>query len=67
MEMVGNSEVSSSGNKGGTAVLEWRVLSEGVTVGLVQAVDCRPQEMWVGGEMVAESEGKVAKGVLGDS
>ena len=39
MEMVGNSEVLSS-NKGGTVVLEQRVLSEGVMTGLVQAVNC---------------------------
>ena len=41
VETAGNSEVSSS-SKGGMAVLERRVLSEGVTTGLVQAVDCRP-------------------------
>ena len=44
METAGNSEVSSS-SKGGTVVLERRVLSEGVTTGLVRAVDCRPREM----------------------
>ena len=43
VETAGNSEVSSS-SKGGTVVLEWRVLSEGVTMGLVRAVDCRPRE-----------------------
>ena len=42
VETAGDSEVSSS--KGGTVVLERRVLSEGVTTGLVRAVDCRPRE-----------------------
>ena len=39
VETAGNSEVSSN-SKGGTVVLERRVLSEGVTMGLVWAVDC---------------------------
>ena len=39
VETVGNSEVSSN-SKGGTVVLERRVLSEGVTMGLVRAVNC---------------------------
>ena len=38
VETVGNSEVSSS-NKGGMVVLERKVLSEGVTMGLVQPVN----------------------------
>ena len=43
VETAGNSEVSSN-SKGGTVVLERRVLSEGVMMGLVWGVDCRPRE-----------------------
>jgi hypothetical protein len=52
VNVSGNSEVSSSGDKGGTAegkslvvedvAWEHRVLCEGGTAGLPCAVDCRP-------------------------
>lgn len=71
----GNSEVSSLGDKGGTAegeslavedvVWERRVLCEGGTAGLLRAVDCRPLERWGGGKMMdSDLEGEVSEGGL---